>query len=362
MFGQAGCTYGNLSITTVNTKTKDGPKRLALKPAQITEHHQRLLQAAERLGWSMDAGAGAMAVPLGSGQTFRSVIELADFLSGLLNRGVEQLLACWIKPGASLAGYLGRAQLWRPVSELLPSDAPTARRMVDALRIESLACPIIDARRDHIWGHSLQSSAQLQGKVRSGKELFTWAAQNNLSYALDQRCLHNHLQRISERSAMLQGQRLIVPLQFDVIRHVDVCLAGIAEQFGSTIAPEQLCFSMAAGGANLDAGKLQALISGLRELGVGVAVSDLARGLKDLDWVSCLNPDLIRISRQMLDKVEHSPVHRATVRGLIDYADANGTPVYAERIDNPASMLAATELGINLMQGNGSGRLQSFLL
>lgn len=337
-------------------------RRLAIHSVQPAPACDRLLHAAQTFGWRVHPQPLLVEVPFGPSETFRTVIEFADFLRGLVPQLFRELRASWLRPGLALTKALSQATSWPPMMDLLPADAPQAQRIIDELNVQTLAYPVLDARDQKIWGYWLSVRGWMDGGWRSADELFRWAAQNNLAYALDQHCLRNHLQRIKALGRHRQPRNYVMHLQFETIRDVSVCLADLRDELARGIDPERLIFHMTHNARRLPAGQLRKQTADLRAIGIRTGVTDAAGGLSELEWISAVQPDLLRLSTKLMDLSESSPLHSAAAQAIVDLGRAMQVPVVAQGVDSPAALKRAQGLRVPLLQGNGVRQLQSFVM
>lgn len=323
---------------------------------------ERLRYAAEVFGWPVHSDPLTVEVPFGPAEPFRTVIEFADFLSGLVPRLFRSLRAHWITADLNLPGDLERANDWPPVMDLLPVDAPDAQRLIDNLKLQTLAHPIMDLERQSIWGYWLTVRGELDGRWADGEELFRWAAQNNLLYALDQRCLRHHLSRIQQSDCVSHRDRFVINVQFETLRNVDVGMADLREALQQSSRLPGLYLHIPDSSRVVPVDELARRCKALRKLGVHIAATDAARGFADVDWMRELRPDLLRISAALLQKLDGSPLHNATAESIVDLGAALGAPVVAQGVDTPEAQRRVLGLNVSLRQGSGLRQLQSFVL
>ena len=347
---------------TASGQGKTPRKRLAIHTAQPAPACDRLLYAAQTFGWRVHPQPLLVEVPFGPREPFRTVIEFADFLRGLVPQLFRDLRASWLRPGLALSKALSQATSWPPMMDLLPADAPQAQRIIDELNVQTLAFPVLDARDQRIWGYWLSVRGWMDGGWRSADDLFRWAAQNNLAYALDQHCLRHHLQRIKALGRHRQPQNYVMHLQFETLRDVSVCLADLHDELSRGIDPARLVFHMTNGARRIPADQLRRQTSDLRSIGIRTAVTDAAGGLSELEWMTAVQPDLLRLSSKTMSLSEGSPLHAASAQAIVDLGRALQVPVVAQGVDTPEALRRAQGLKVPLMQGNGIRQLQSFVM
>jgi EAL domain-containing protein (putative c-di-GMP-specific phosphodiesterase class I) len=89
----------------------------------------------------------------------------------------------------------------------------------------------------------------------------------------------------------------------------------------------------------------------LRALGYRLAVDDLGSGYSGLASFASLEPDFVKLDRELVRGIDRHPVKRKVVSSIVGVSRDLGTSVVAEGIETAGERDAATEAGCNLMQG-----------
>jgi len=104
----------------------------------------------------------------------------------------------------------------------------------------------------------------------------------------------------------------------------------------------------------------EAVRAALRTLGpnVRLAVDDAGSGYASLRHILALKPAFVKLDIEWVHGIDHDPVRRALVSGLIYFASETGCELIAEGIETASELGALRELGIKLGQGYLLGRPQ----
>lgn len=97
------------------------------------------------------------------------------------------------------------------------------------------------------------------------------------------------------------------------------------------------------------------LLDGIRRLrgrGVCLSVDDAGSGYSGLAHLLRLTPDIIKLDRELVTGMESDPAKRALAAGLVVFAESIGAGIVAEGVETRAEAECATEVGIDLAQGN----------
>lgn len=96
---------------------------------------------------------------------------------------------------------------------------------------------------------------------------------------------------------------------------------------------------------------LEAAVSGLRDLGVRLAVDDTGAGYASLAHVLRLKPDIIKLDRSLVSGIDSDGARRTLVTALVLLALDTGAVVTAEGVETPAELEAVAALGVDHAQG-----------
>jgi EAL domain-containing protein (putative c-di-GMP-specific phosphodiesterase class I) len=104
--------------------------------------------------------------------------------------------------------------------------------------------------------------------------------------------------------------------------------------------------------ASLEGGpKLDAELSGIRQLGYRLAVDDLGEGYAGLSSLVHLRPDIAKIDMSLVREIHRMPLKRDIVAALVDMARRSGIVVVAEGIETVDERDTLVDLGCDLLQG-----------
>ena len=100
-----------------------------------------------------------------------------------------------------------------------------------------------------------------------------------------------------------------------------------------------------------DPGRSVAVLSRLREMGIGVAIDDFGTGYSSLAYLKRLPVDELKIDRSFVRDLAHDRDDTAIVRTTIELGHELGLTVVAEGIEDQATWDRLTALGCDLGQG-----------
>lgn len=100
-----------------------------------------------------------------------------------------------------------------------------------------------------------------------------------------------------------------------------------------------------------DYGAMRSILAGVREAGARVAIDDAGAGFASLRHILRLEPEIIKLDRELTSGIEDDPHQQALAAGLIAFAEQTGSQIVAEGIETDAQVAALIGLGVKWGQG-----------
>ena len=94
----------------------------------------------------------------------------------------------------------------------------------------------------------------------------------------------------------------------------------------------------------------------IRKLGIDIEIDDFGTGHTSIVGLLKLKPHRLKIDRQLVMPILHSPQERALVRSIIDIARSLGVETVAEGVETMQHTAMLRELGCDLLQGYAFAR------
>jgi EAL domain-containing protein (putative c-di-GMP-specific phosphodiesterase class I) len=88
-----------------------------------------------------------------------------------------------------------------------------------------------------------------------------------------------------------------------------------------------------------------------REHGFLIALDDMGKGHSNLDRISLIQPDLIKIDRSLVMNLQDDYIRQETFKSLVNLSRKIGALVLAEGVETEEETLKSLELGADLLQG-----------
>jgi EAL domain-containing protein (putative c-di-GMP-specific phosphodiesterase class I) len=93
-----------------------------------------------------------------------------------------------------------------------------------------------------------------------------------------------------------------------------------------------------------------------RNRGVRIALDDFGTGYSGLNTVLQIKPDIVKIDRAIVNRIDRDPSKQALVKGVVSACNGIGISVVAEGVESEAEANALRSYGIRYMQGYLFGR------
>lgn len=323
---------------------------LALRAKLRGDDRRRLLLAASAFDWDVIDGLPTVAVPFGNGSAFKTIIEFADYLLGLLPNSFSRLMAAWTP-----ALPARRARMpWRPVIELLPDDSAEVRDTILSMPLMTRVQPIVRTLDGEIHGYGCATAARIGNRDVDWTELSTWASQFQLRCALDRRCTREHLRHIHEHGLIDAdgSERIVLPVDGHTLRRAEVCLTDLVETIGRLgIRRSRIVILLDRPDDAMTLGRLRGVATEIRDYGLSLGVRSAADGFAELEWIHALEPTLIQLASEVMHRDDNTPLQEASLKQLRDMQHPPGHYLMATGVTSDACLRRARNFGADLAQG-----------
>lgn len=332
---------------------------LVLLSGHLREGYPELLGFAAQVGWKVDFRLGAIRAELGSGHPLASVAELINFLRGVLEPDrLAALRAVWVARQRPVEDQLTNLLHAEPLLKLAPVDSSPLPEILKAKRLETWYQPVVSATDGALWGYEcLVRGRSPQGDLIFPDQLIAWSNQENLTFMFDRMCRETHLRNAARYFTGRKDVRLLLNFLPTAIYSAEFCLATTvaAARMGGFEAG-QIMFELVETEEFKNLPHLRSILDYYRRKGFGIALDDLGSGYAGLTLLGELNPDMIKIDRHLISKVDSSPMHRDICASLIRLGRDHGKIVLAEGIETVAQKKTLGDMGVDLFQGYLFGR------
>jgi EAL domain-containing protein (putative c-di-GMP-specific phosphodiesterase class I) len=330
-----------------------GNRRLLVFTPDLAESFTELWDFQPGEGWEPIPSLNAIQVDIGPALPWQTTRELVNFLRSVLDEPrLKQLRAAWVEQCVSLSEQLPNALQAQPITDLAPLDASPLTEVLQSRRLDTWFQPVVTASDLRVWGYEcLVRGRTAEGETISPKDLFQWAEQEQLTFMLDRVCREMHL-RNAGQAGLPDNTRLLINFLPTSIYDPAFCLRTTVKTANEVdLDPGCIVFEVVESEHVPDREHLMSILSYYRQNGFSVALDDVGSGYSGLMMLAELNPDLIKIDREMVRRAPDSRLHRSVCRSLVDLARESGKMALAEGIETAEQKAIMDELGVDLYQG-----------
>jgi len=337
-----------------------GTRTLVVLSQNLSQSFPELMTFARHMDWRFHPELEALELTIGTKEPpTSSLAELINFFRGILDQSrLHALRGSWIKTGQAIQDQLTTLIYAGSLIEMAPHDSSRLLDILYRKRIETWFQPIYRIERWHLWGYEcLLRGRSEEDEIISPLELIQWAKQENLIFMLDRMCRETHLLNAGARLPHLETTQVLINFMPTSIYRPEFCLrstCAAAERAG--LRPGQVIFEVIETEAISDLDHLKLILSSYRQLGFQVALDDVGSAFSGLNVLGGLDPDLIKIDRQLIEKARNSDLHQKICSALVDIGRSRGKQVLAEGIEIQEDHDFALSMGVDLVQGYFYGK------
>jgi EAL domain-containing protein (putative c-di-GMP-specific phosphodiesterase class I) len=233
------------------------------------------------------------------------------------------------------------------------ADAALVRRVLHAESIHTHFQPLVSLRRGTVFGvEALSRGTDPKTKALvPPADLFAAAAHTGARLALDRLCRKRALEAF--RPLYERDPALLLSLNVDasVIDASCVHSRVLDEQVKQAgIPPENVAIEIIesrAGGALA----LMEFVADYKRRGYVVALDDFGAGHSNLDRIHLLKPDLIKLDRTLISRIDRHFHKQEVVKSFVRLAGRTGCMVLGEGVERLEEALTLLECGVDVFQG-----------
>lgn len=220
-------------------------------------------------------------------------------------------------------------------------------RCHDGLNIEIAMAfqPIVDCRDQSVFAYE----ALVRGKNgESAGHILSQVDAGNI-YSFDQAC---RVEAIRTMAQLDKEARLSINFLPNAIYNPNTCIRrtlAAAKEYG--FDRRQLIFEVVEVEEPQSQEKLNEIFHAYRAMGFTTAIDDFGAGYSGVNRLVGLRPDLIKLDRLLIDRIDENRDKQIVVRHLVALLNDLDITVLAEGVEREEEYRLLNKLGINLMQG-----------
>ena len=213
--------------------------------------------------------------------------------------------------------------------------------------------PLVSVAQEMVIGHEglIRGFHAPTGKPVPPIELFAQAARIQQTQELDRACRKTVTAMFQD--TLRKNPELILSVNFDAsIPDLDVSGAvHLLENIKSLGLPPSSIMVEVLESAVQNMNGLRRFIDTLRQSGILIAIDDIGAGHSNLNRLSFLKPDVMKIDRFLITNLDNDFYKQEVFRSLVTLARKVGSLILAEGLETREECLAAIDLGADLLQG-----------
>lgn len=214
--------------------------------------------------------------------------------------------------------------------------------------------PILDMRHGNIYGYEALTRGPDGSPLESPFELFSRAHQFGLGAELEQLAVRRAIEQFGRLGL---GGKLFVNFSPSALAAERIDIGAIVTLLARhRLVPKQVVIELSENGALRDSEPAWQELLVCRALGFGIAIDDLGEGFSSLRLWSELRPEYVKVDKHFVQDIQRDPLKLQMVRSIQQIAQAAGSSIIAEGIEEEAAFQTVRDLGIRHGQGYLIGR------
>lgn len=207
--------------------------------------------------------------------------------------------------------------------------------------------PIIDLRDGSIFAHE----ALVRGTAGEGAaSVLSKVTQKNL-YAFDQRCRVKAIELAGRLGLMETGARLSINFMPRAIYEPRACIRlTLSASRRCGVPADRLIFEFTEV-EQIDADRLNAILTVYEELGFRTAIDDFGAGHSGLSLLADVTPSILKLDMALVRGIDGDRSRQIIVRHMLALAQDMSVEVICEGVETAAELDTLAGLGAGLVQG-----------
>ena len=211
--------------------------------------------------------------------------------------------------------------------------------------------PVVNLERKEVYGFEcLIRGVKRNGEILSPSYLFEAARATDTLFFLDRSC-----REVSVKTAAVKGlknHKIFINFLPTVIYDPVFCLQNtIKWAFQLEWNPENLVFEVVETEKVKDFEHLNKILEYYRKHGFKTALDDVGTGFSSLEALIKLQPNYIKISRELIEGIDQTPIKLDLIKALIQAVSSYGIEVIVEGVERIEEAKTLYKFGVRLMQG-----------
>lgn len=239
-------------------------------------------------------------------------------------------------------------------NEKLSTDDATAQLVADVLsenRLTYCFQPIVFAKTGEIFAYEALMRTSGEQKI-SPLVVLQYAAALGRLYDVEWLTYHNVLQWMRENLPLFCGHKVFVN---SIPGHflTDTDFDSLRDEYSDLLPRLVVEFTER---AEVVGEELIDIQSRCQCAEMEIAVDDYGTGYSNITNLLRYSPNYVKIDHSLISNIHEEPKKQHFVTNIIEFAHANGFLALAEGVETPEELRAIIRFGVDLIQGNYTGR------
>ncbi|MFT7004654.1 MAG: EAL domain-containing protein (putative c-di-GMP-specific phosphodiesterase class I) [Sulfurimonas sp.] len=215
--------------------------------------------------------------------------------------------------------------------------------------------PIVNIKSNKIYGYeSLARGVDEDGSLIYPDKLFSWAREGDMLFYLDRACRENSLKTAAVKNIHSKVFINFIPTAIYDPKHCLKSTVKWAQQLN--FDPKNIIFEVIESDFVEDLDHLSGILNYYKSQGFMVALDDVGSGYSSLNMIAKLLPNIVKIDRAIIDKIDTNSVNQSIFKAIVSIAKENGIIVLAEGIEREEELAFCAKEGADLAQGYYFGK------
>lgn len=208
----------------------------------------------------------------------------------------------------------------------------------------AVAQPIVRVSDEVVVGYEMLARGR-EGLYEAPQRLLRFARHRGMLEKVDLRCLETCLAEAAQLAS-----HLLVSINLFPSTLLDMSTNDVVSYFAQ-LADARLCLELSEEHFVGDPRELLDRIAALRSAGVRLAIDDVGKGRGTLDSVMLLEPDVVKIDKELITGACRDTRKERLLRRLVTLATTLGCEVVGEGVEKPDDLALLRELDVPYAQG-----------
>ena len=215
--------------------------------------------------------------------------------------------------------------------------------------------PIIDIKKNTIYGYeSLARGVKDDGSLIYPDKLFHWGREGDMLFYLDRACRETSLKTAAVKNIDSKVFINFIPTAIYDPEHCLQSTVKWAKQL--EFDPKNIIFEVIESDHVEDLDHLKRILDFYKSEGFMVALDDVGSGYSSLNMIAKLLPNIVKIDRAIIDKIDTNAINQSIFRAIVQIAHENNIIVLAEGIERAEEIAFCSANGADLAQGYYFGK------